>query len=149
MNIKELNQLLSYLDRQYSINSGGCCYVAYLLAINLERLGIKFKLVVNSDNHYDASLLRKNIRNVQNNKHVQGCGRYTFNHYYIKVGNHYINRGHYGVTTVIKNVTAKDILNVYKSGCWNDYYSTSNNPFIAKKISKFFLNYEKEKAEKN
>lgn len=57
MNIKdlinELNKFLKRLDNVYNINSGGCFYVAYLIARELYKLGINYKVV---DWHEDSRL---------------------------------------------------------------------------------------------
>lgn len=57
MNIKylinELNKFLKRLDNVYNINSGGCFYVAYLIARELDDLGINYTVV---DWHEDSRL---------------------------------------------------------------------------------------------
>ena len=57
MNIKdlinELNKFLKVLDNKYNINSGGCFYVAYLIAREFDKLGINYKVV---DWHEDSRL---------------------------------------------------------------------------------------------
>ena len=51
--INELNKFLKRLDNVYNINSGGCFYVAYLIARELYKLGINYKVV---DWHEDSRL---------------------------------------------------------------------------------------------
>lgn len=57
MNIKdlinELNKFLKRLDNVYNINSGGCFYVAYLIARELDDLCINYTVV---DWHEDSRL---------------------------------------------------------------------------------------------
>lgn len=57
MNIKDLinglNKFLKRLDNVYNINSGGCFYVAYLIARELDDLGINYTVV---DWHEDSRL---------------------------------------------------------------------------------------------
>lgn len=36
---------LKKLDDKYNINTGGCIYVAYLIAKNLEKLGIHYEVI--------------------------------------------------------------------------------------------------------
>ena len=75
MNIKdlinELNKFLKRLDNVYNINSGGCFYVAYLIARELYKLGIKYKVV---DWHEDSRL-----------------NEYSMYHRSLKVDGSYIN----------------------------------------------------------
>lgn len=51
--INELNKFLKRLDSVYNINSGGCFYVAYLIARELDDLGIDYTVV---DWHEDSRL---------------------------------------------------------------------------------------------
>ena len=43
---EQLKQEISKIVEKYNINYGGCCYLAYLIAQQLERLGQKFKLEI-------------------------------------------------------------------------------------------------------
>lgn len=75
MNIKdlinELNKFLKRLDNVYNINSGGCFYVAYLIARELDDLGINYTAV---DWHEDSRL-----------------NEYSMYHRSLKVDGSYIN----------------------------------------------------------
>lgn len=75
MNIKELinelNKFLKTLDNKYNINSGGCFYVAYLIARELYKLGINYKVV---DWHEDCRL-----------------NKYSIYHRSLKVDSYYVN----------------------------------------------------------
>ena len=42
--MQDLNQLCQLLNDDYNINRGGCCYITYLIAKNLDRLHIPYKL---------------------------------------------------------------------------------------------------------
>lgn len=69
--IDELNKFLKRLDSMYNINSGGCFYVAYLIAREFYKLGINYTVV---DWHEDSRL------NV-----------YSVYHRSLKVDSHYVN----------------------------------------------------------
>ena len=75
MNIKylinELNKFLKRLDNVYNINSGGCFYVAYLIARELDNLGINYTVV---DWHEDSRL-----------------NEYSMYHRSLKVDGRYVN----------------------------------------------------------
>lgn len=42
---KLLRKLCKYLDDEYSLNSGGCIYSAYLIAKNLQKLSIDYDVI--------------------------------------------------------------------------------------------------------
>lgn len=75
MNIKdlinELNKFLKRLDNVYNINSGGCFYAAYLIARELDDLGINYTVV---DWHEDSRL-----------------NEYSMYHRSLKVDGRYVN----------------------------------------------------------
>lgn len=51
--VNKLNKFLERLDNTYNINSGGCFYVAYLIARELDNLGMNYTVV---DWHEDSRL---------------------------------------------------------------------------------------------
>ena len=69
--INELNKFLKRLDNAYNINSGGCFYVAYLIARELDDLGINYTVV---DWHEDGRL-----------------NEYSMYHRSLKVDDRYVN----------------------------------------------------------
>ena len=69
--INELNKFLKRLDDVYNINSGGCFYVAYLIARELDNLGINYTVV---DWHEDSRL-----------------NEYSMYHRSLKVDGRYVN----------------------------------------------------------
>ena len=69
--IDELNKFLKRLDNLYNINSGGCFYVAYLIARELDNLGINYIVV---DWHEDSRL-----------------NKYSMYHRSLKVDGRYVN----------------------------------------------------------
>ena len=69
--VNKLNKFLERLDGTYNINSGGCFYVAYLIARELDRLGINYTVV---EWHEDSRL-----------------NEYSMYHRSLKVGSYYIN----------------------------------------------------------
>ena len=75
MNIKELinelNKFLKVLDNKYNINSGGCFYVAYLIAREFDKLDIDYTVV---DWHEDCRL-----------------NKYSMYHRSLKVDGYYVN----------------------------------------------------------
>ena len=57
-----LNKLCDEMNYSYDINCGGCCYVAAVLAENLENVNIPFKVVCCfSPTHYWIKVSDRNI----------------------------------------------------------------------------------------
>lgn len=56
----ELRELCEELDDKYSVNYGGCMYLAYLIAKNFKRLGIRYSVLMWydwNDDPYHVSIL--------------------------------------------------------------------------------------------
>jgi hypothetical protein len=114
---KRLNNLCEELNYKYDINSGGCCYVAAVLAEQFELHDIPFSIV-----HYDLC----------------GC------HYAIKVSDRYINRGDYRKHEITEylEVGSKGLFKIYYGKSWNRMYRTKYNSTVRKAIIKLFKKYE-------
>lgn len=147
MNLAKLNRILNELDYKYNINSGGCCFVACCLMHHFRNLGIKYKLVVLSEDYISSQTLRSNIR--YNEGYCTNCE--TANHYFVEVNGIPVNKGDFCLSVYcvskVSYVTPEDLYNVYKSGSWNSDYNKDLNKRIFKEISNFFKPYEKKKEE--
>jgi len=114
---KQINRLCEKLNFKYNINCGGCCYVAAVLAEQLELHNIPFKIV-----HYD----------------LYGC------HYAIKVSDRYLNRDDFKKKEIYEYLewSSEKLYKVYYEGDWNKCYNKIHNPIVKKSIEKIFLKYE-------
>jgi hypothetical protein len=114
---KQLNRLCEELNYKYNINSGGCCYVAAVLAEQFELHNIPFTVI-----HYNEC----------------GC------HYAIKVSDRYINRDDYRKKEISEYLdwSSSDLFAVYNDEDWNKCYSTTHNSTVRKSIVKVFNKYE-------
>ena len=114
---KNLNQLCKDLDLKYDINSGGCCYVAAVIAEQLENYNISYKLI-----KYD----------------VRGL------HYAIRVNDRIINRCDYNFREIVKDeyVHYEDIYFNYYNEYWNRTYNKQWNLIVKTKIKSLFKIYE-------
>lgn len=127
----KLNSLFIFLDEVYNINSGGCCYVASVLANLLEEDEIEFSIIVydcDYENFYDISRSQFHyairILNTDFNGIVNGYedhDEWEFNEF--------------------DNVTAIDLLDHYKECSWNDYYNVFRNKYIKGLITKFYKDF--------
>ena len=125
--IDELNKFLKRLDNEYNINSGGCFYVAYLIAREFYKLGINYTVV---DWHEDSRL-----------------NEYSMYHRSLKVDNSYVNTQLINYGNYIGNL---GYISPYKLSRDSGKYSLgllrpSIRIKIRDSISKFFKEYSDEK----
>lgn len=138
--VNKLNRFCEELHSKYLINSGGCCFVAYLIAKELYKRNIKYKVVIGS---YDKQLPSLELRHNIKNNYGFPCNEYVACHYWIKIGKYEINKmpkKDY-IISQCACIKSEHLYNLYLSGDWNDEYDTSNNDIIECKIYDFFRNY--------
>lgn len=132
---EKLNNLFNYLDESYYINSGGCCYVSYLVAKLLQRDGFEFNLLI-----WSKESLPEKFEYLK-------YGNY---HYAIQLGDNTINGDMMDeeldddlYKKSYSHINYSKILSHYKKVCkindWNDIYDKSLNSFISKMVK---LTYE-------
>ena len=146
---KSLNILCNKLSLLFNINDGGCCFIAYLIALHLDKLNLKYRLIIlnkyrkNSNNIRDEIFFR--IPNKIYEDSVIRNG--TCNHYAIYLeGAGAINIDEFDFTYYryyIKNINSTHIKWIYKTGNWNPIYNINNNKLIRKTFKTFFNDYEK------
>ena len=136
MFIDKLNKLCKKLDLEYKINKGGCCFIAYLISKQLEKLNIPYELVVYDDedrcdldadsltfdetaNHYCIKILKQGIVNQGN------CNDEDYNVYNVKLN-------------------SDDLEYIYNNGSWNCMYDSKNNQTIENIINNFFMQFKNE-----
>lgn len=145
---RSLNELCWRLNRKYSINSGGCCFVAYLIAFHLDRLGLRYKLLIFTrevkDDFGISSEVHSKVRN--NSKKISIVGAGTCNHYALYLeGGGTINVGGFDTLLnkyLIEDINSSNIKWIYRSGRWNPEYNIHNNRIIRKTFNAFFNGYE-------
>ena len=128
----KLNSLYIFLDEVYNINSGGCCYVASVLAELLEEDDVDYSVIVydcDCDNFYDISC---------------SCYHYairiTGSEEYCSIVNGY-GEDECDSFSEFEGVTAIDLLDHYKECSWNDYYKVLRNKYIKGLITKFYKDF--------
>ena len=145
---RSLNNLCLQLDDKYLINDGGCCFVAYLIAFHLDRLGLGYKLLIITNEFKDnisiSSEVHSRVRNNSRRTSIVGSG--TCNHYALYLeGGGTINVGEFSTflnTYLIEDINSSDIKWIYRSGRWNPEYNVHNNRIIRKTFNAFFNGYE-------
>ena len=109
---KSLENLCCEMRDSYSINSGGCCFVAAVIAEQLELKNIPFKIAC--------------------------C--YHPTHYWIKVKDRHINRDGF-CKEELNSWNSEYLFNKYYSQEWNDYYSRRWNLIVKTRITALFNKY--------
>lgn len=154
--ISNLNDLCSYLDNWYEINSGACCYVAYLIAKHLDKLNVGYKLIVYADEDRDLNEIENEVMFMEPNKtrKTSITGNYTCFHYDLLVSNREVNFISSNRTRryVISGINSENIKWIYDHGDWNMDYDRKHNNYIERSIDKLFKdfqkNYEKRQCKK-
>lgn len=143
-----INRLCEFLDEEYNINSGGCCFIASLLSKHLDNLKVPYSLVAYDYIERDEYCIQYEVSKKVKNKFVRGSvtGIHSCNHYCLYIeGAGEINSGEFENCSryVIKDIKSSNIQWIYKNGKWNDRYSIDNNKAIKNIIKSFFKQYEK------
>jgi len=143
--INELNTLCVDLHKDYKINYGGCCFVAYILMKNFELIGIQTELVIeDNDDVCDENDVYNNVK--ERSQYCNGLGCDTCSHYFIYVPevNLWVNAGDCCVDDMryVSDLNSKDLHWIYKTGSWNTTFSKRHRPMIGRKIKGVFREYE-------
>ena len=147
--LKNLNSLCRFLDETYNVNMGGCCYLASLIAKHLDKLNIKYDLIIydsysrNRENIKCEAISRRRNRGLNNSV----TRHYSCNHYCIRLRGAGVINGNGDYTEEhrysIPNISYKNIRWIYKNSRWNKCYKVQYNKTIKNIVKEFFKNYEK------
>ena len=112
---KSLNNLCCKMQESYNINNGGCCFVAAVIAEQLEIYSIPFYVAVT----------------------------YSPTHYAIKVKDRYINRDDFKFgPDDWREWNSQKLYDTYDDGNWNNWYSRRWNLIVRTRIRSIFKKYE-------
>ena len=140
--VYKLKNLVTFIDNTYNINEGGCCYLSYIIAKQLEKYNIPYLVGITSYGDYDISEIKSNI-NKRSRNGVFDFDDYGCNHISIKIGYLDVNVIEDDTSDVeYINLTSKDLHWLYNKGLknsdWNTTYNTDNNQIISKFINVLF-----------
>lgn len=147
--VEDLDNICSNLNSEYSINCGGCCFVAYVIAKHLDRLNIKYSLQIMNDFPKNLEEINKEVKRKMFNtwEEMSVSGENTCCHYYLKIdGGGTVNEGSFSYAYyiyTISDINHRNIGWIYKNSCWNSKYKRRNNKLIKKVISSHFKQYGK------
>lgn len=126
----DINSLCIFLNDIYKINSGGCCYVASVLAELLESDNIEYTVIV-----YDSDFAE--FWDID-------CSQY---HYTLCVSDIILNDYNFEECAYEEydNVSSADLLEHYnecaKNYDWNEVYNHSRNDYIKEVITNFYNDF--------
>lgn len=147
--LKNLNSLCRFLDETYNVNMGGCCYLASLIAKHLDKLNIKYDLIIYDNYSRNRENIKYEVISRRRNKGLNNSvtGRYSCNHYCIRLRGAGVINGNGDYTEEhrysIPNISYKNIRWIYKNSRWNKCYKVQYNKTIKNIVKEFFKNYEK------
>lgn len=146
-----LNRACHNLDKDYCINEGGCCYVAYVIAKLMRRYDAgDYYLSIINDGLKETSQLEENTK-----KHIKKADDKnilirggTCNHYHITINNKRINGCGYfwnnkNLFRADLSIEPKDILWIYHNGYWCDTYDKKYNLRVYNVIEDIFRKCQK------
>lgn len=146
---ESINRLCYFLDEEYNINNGGCCFVASVIAKHFDYLKIPYSLVTYADLERDIDYIQHEVsckvRNTSQRKSVTGI--HTCTHYCLLIeGAGEVNSGEFDDCHkyIIKDIHSANIRWICRNGLWNKEYDTNNNTIIKGIIKAFFKRYETE-----
>lgn len=136
---------ISYKLKDYKyINSGGCCLYAYLIAKQLDKRNIPYKIVI-EEPYYSVSAYYKQARNLTKYLGIHHILlRINKEYYYDSTG---IAKRRYGTKKIQLELDSQGLLNLYENGDWNYVFkmNTSKNGIknIKQIIKEEFNEYDK------
>ena len=143
--IVSLNTLFTALDTIYDINAGGCCYIAYIVAEELEKrnfnnfsLRIYNNYVLNDEDCFE---------NIENDVDDFPIYSYTADHYVLVYDDIEINpdaSSKHLEYVDLHDVDSNFILDICNKGDWNCEFNHNNLTFIRRFIKIIFDQYDKE-----
>ena len=140
--VYKLKKLVTFIDNAYDINNGGCCYLSYIIAKQLEKYNIPYLVGITNYGDFDISEIKSNI-NKRSRNGVFSFDDYGCNHISIKIDHLDVNAIEDDTSDVeYINLTSKDLHWLYNKGLknsdWNTTYNTDNNQIISKFINVLF-----------
>lgn len=153
--IDTINSVAATCEEKFNINSGGCCYFAYLVARELDKRKIKYKLAIEdwtfSKKFCKTNRLKARKALKSRQSYVDGNSLVNCNHFTLMVGGELVNyESSWGSEVILVSyVNSEDIDWIYKTGRWNNFYKRKNNPTVERMVIKAFNEYEKRIQEKD
>lgn len=139
----DLNTLCRRLNFKYSINSGGCCFVAYCIAKELEARKIPFKVVIFAHLESEFGTTSKlELRKLIKSRDCEFAEN-SFSHYCIQVESGRLNADDFDnyAQITLGCIKASDLEFLYNYGDWNSCYDIDHNKLVKSKIHKLFNDY--------
>jgi hypothetical protein len=136
--IGEMTDVINYYVHNYDLFSGGCCYSAYVLAKYLQKLGIKYKVVVFQ--YGQAYRKRRFKRAVRSGWAAHVAIEVEYENRWSIIGDcsginaYFATNGFRFKCREYSRISPKEILNEYLHNAWNPIYDTATNDYVADDI---------------
>lgn len=141
--LRKLNNLCTLIDNNNNVNNGGCCWLAYIIASNLEKYNIPYKVAIYADeytNDEDIYRWKTSIKN-RNKTGVFSANKWSCAHIWLVVDGKKINSCDYKSLCTI-SLSSKDLRWLYTKGIehnnWNKDYNTRYNSLVKRYINLLF-----------
>ena len=146
--IEELNSKINHYVYEHDLFAGGCCFSAYALAKNLQRLGINYRVVIFQ---YKEILNERVFTNAINGSGVSHVGiEVTYKHRKVVIGDcsgiyryFYFSDEKYKVRKY-SGITPEEILEGYQNNEWNWCYDRAYNGPLMRDINRIVDRFMKE-----
>jgi len=143
--IEDLNRVINHYVYNSRLFAGGCCYSAYVLAKNLERLGIKYRTVLFQ---YDEILNETNFNNAIRGDGVSHVAiEVTYRRKKFIIGDCRRIYTYFKITKepfkIMKyaDIKSADLLKGYRENEWNYMYNPKNNGPLMRDITRVANKY--------
>lgn len=128
---ERLNKFCEFLDDEYQINSGGCCWITYCIAELLEKSNIYYSVELCSYNDIEDIIYLNELEE-------------SVSHYFLSITDsegevYYINQSGFESDYTIYDVDKDDILHHYKIHDWCCSYNHSKNKIIKSLLKTFYI----------
>lgn len=146
---RSINNLCDFLEQEYFINHGGYCFIAYVIAKQLDKLGIAYKLIIYDYHKRNSNCIQYEVHNKVKNRTYSSSvtGNYCCSHYSLHIiGAGEVNNGRFERDMFrysIEDIHSSNIHWIYKTSSWNSDYNRKNNKTIKNIVKMFFKKYEK------
>lgn len=146
--IEEMNSIINNYAYNNDLFAGGCCYSAYVLAKNLELLGIKYRVVLFQ---YQDILNERIFTNAINGSGVSHVAiEVTYKHRKVMIGDcsgiyrYFHWSGEKYKIRKYSGITPSEILDGYRNNEWNCCYNRANNGPLMRDINRVAYKYVEE-----
>jgi hypothetical protein len=143
--IEEMNSTINHYVYNNDLFAGGCCFSAYALAKNLQKLGIKYRVAIFQYNEIINEKVFNNAINGDGVSHV--AIEVVYKHRKVMIGDCSGIYRYFSVTgqkykiRKYTGIKPEEILDGYHNNDWNWCYNRANNGPLMRDINRIAQKY--------